>query len=318
MLLDKSFFVTTMKQIKIMNGLRGFGRLELTTKMQLIGSTLLILSLFLNWYSDTDVFRSGDVYTGLSGPLNFIGWNLMLVAVLNICLTLAKNVKLGFTRKFTEVGLGKLQMIFGFSAMYLLIIVNAIYFNPQFGLNILSKRSEIGVMLAMVSTVMICVGGYLAFRKKFDIEQVEESVEPRGAVPVELPAVMYATATAPVPAHAASSPAAAEIIQENPVVVETAPAYSGGGIREKTDYERTKAYETLKKMMLKDTLTPDQRRREREKGVNENAFSANFGKTGAMGGGAASSGAVRKPVAAEAAVGQPTTQKKTQMYRMDL
>lgn len=270
--------------------------------MQLIGSALLILSLFLNWYSDVDVFRSGDIYTGLNGPLYFVGLNLLILGIVNIALTLGKSMRLNWLRRLTGVTMGKLQMIFGFSAMYLLIIVNSVYFNPQFGLNILSKKSEIGVMLALISAVLICVGGYLAFRRKFEIEeQIQE--RPEELVKVEIQQERIPATTV--------RPAAPDMAKETLVAEEKpAPTYSGG-MSEKTDYERTKAYDSLKKMMLKDTLTPDQRRREREKGPKENAFSANFGKNES----------VKTPVKKSAPAGtaeKTSAEKKAQMYRMDL
>jgi len=301
------------QQNNIFKSLSSFAKLNTAAKIQLIGSSLLILSLFLNWYSDVDVFRSGDTYTGLNGPMYFVGLNLLAVAIANMVLTLGKSWRVGFFRKMTETSLGKLQMFFGFGAMYLLIIVNSVYFNPQFGLNILSKKSEIGVMVALVSTVLICVGGYLAFRKKFDLmEQAPQAemiaeVAPVEAVQERAPAIIRPAPVQPIVANAiADKPVAAPVAEERPAM-----AYSGA----KTDYERSKAYESLKKMMLKDTLTPDQRRREMEKGIKENAFSANFGKEGAPIK-AKSNLPTKKPVAAAAP--EKTGEKKPQMYRMDL
>lgn len=291
----------------------------------------------MNWFSDIDVYRSGDTYTGISGPLYLVGINLFCVGLVNIGLTLAKSANLKFLKNLNEVTLGKLQMGFGFGSMYMLILVNSVYFSSQFGLNILSKKSEIGALVAMIATVLICVGGYLSYRKKFEGEienVVEAEAVVRNAVPVaaavERPIVQQ---EAPIETSRPIQIVTPTVnLQTTTAQAETEEAHGqayGGALRTgKTDYERNKAYESLKKMMLKDTLTPEQRRKEREKTFKENAFSSNFGKSEKVGVSAAP--AKPKPITGiddllrqgkmkkEAEAVEAAPAKKTQMYRMDL
>lgn len=319
-------------------------------KLNFLGAILLAVSLFLSWYSDKDVFRSGDSFTALNGPLYFVGLSMLFLVAANIGTLLFSVWKGGVSKRWGESSLGKKQMLMGFGSMYLLIIINSVYFHPQFGLNILSKKSEIGVMLALVATVMICIGGYLSYRKKFELEELsmeKTTVQTADTVAVAQTVVekipeKIAVATEIQPAPAVNQPAVApsfprpayqpqavqQTVQQQPVAP-AVPAFSERSPLGKTDYERSKLYENLKKTMIRDTLTPDKRRKLREKEAKENAFSANFGKTGKIN----TVPAAPKPAAsvetllrkasgekatASAAASDSEGGKKPQMYRMDL
>ena len=250
----------------------------------------------------------------------------------------------------------------GFAVMYLLIIVNSVYFKPQFGLNILDKKSEIGVFVAMLASVMMCVGGYLNFRTKFDEPDLSlevdrektaevvptkailtETAQPKAAEQVFNGGISREAVTAPTialektsqrePIQSAKPLATTADYNAPTYAAQTKPSASANysaerELRGKTDYERSKMYENLKKMMMKDTLTPDQRRKEREKQAKENAFSANFGKTEPITTGVAkvprASGGIdellRKGQLKKegGAANEKPDAKKPQMYRMDL
>jgi hypothetical protein len=318
-------------------------------KVNFLGAVLLMISLFLSWYSDKDIFRSGDSYTALNGPLYFVGFSILALCLANLGTLIYSVWKGGVSKRWGESGLGKNQMMMGFASMYLLIVINSVYFHPQFGLNILSKKSEIGVMLALVATVMICIGGYLSFRKKFELEElstgkvvagvasiapvIADVVSEKSPAVAEIP-VSPVSENRPViapsfPKPALQPQAVQQSVQTQPVAP-AAPAINSFSERSplgKTDYERSKLYENLKKTMIRDTLTPDKRRKLREKEAKENAFSANFGKTEKI----ATASAAPKPAAsveallrkasgekAAAAGANSEGGKKPQMYRMDL
>lgn len=235
-------------------------------QINVIGSALLVVSLFFNWYSDKDVFRSGDVYSGLAGPLYFLGFNLLLLGLASGGLVVARRMIIG--KKLNEDQMGKWQMIIGFFSMYLLIVINSIYFSAQFGLNLINKKSEIGVMIALIGTVLMCTGGYLSFRKKFKDDLETENVEEQKVVnKVEAVIMPKLEETQRVSAGIKEAPV-------NMVPVSSAPVRTASQI----EADRIKAYENLKKMMLKDTMSPVERRNTREKEISENAFSANFGR----------------------------------------
>lgn len=323
-------------------------------KITMMGSLLLILSLFLNWFSDKDVFRSGDTYTALGGPLYLPGLTILLAAVFALGLVVLAALRNKRIMALGTATQGKMQMLAGFFSMYLLIVINSVYFHPRFGLNILEKKTEIGVTLALAATVLICVGGYLSYRRKFEEEapavpalanaesvlsgarvraeagvnapvptrtaqvgSIANPVPPRQHVPLESVPVQTSTAVTGQTIPAAE--------QAGTPVVPVAPVggyFSERDARGKTEYERNKLYENLKRTMVRDTLSPEQRRKLREKEAKENAFSANFGKSGTVPSlkgtvsntaKTASSGGV-----ANAAADAPSTGKKPQMYRMDL
>lgn len=300
--------------------------LSSSQKLNLIGSGLMIVSLFLNWFSDTDIFHSGDTYSGLSGPLYMVGITLFAVAVINIAVNLMMAMKWSLVKRLSESSAGKLQMMAGFGAMYLLLLVNSVYFSPQFGLNILNKRSEIGVMLTLVATVMICIGGYLAFRKKFEgmhSEIITEEIVPTAQPAMEQAVMPERTHTVNTIANKVvtervvttqSARTVAEPVSEpTPVANEDGSYFSERDPRGKTEYERTKLYENLRKTMLRDTMSPQQRKKERAQDTNRNAFSANFGKT-AKANNVSVGEASKKAGRSE----EVTQGKKPQMYRLDL
>jgi hypothetical protein len=333
-------------------------------KLTMLGSLLLMLSLFLNWFSDKDVFRSGDTYSALGGPLYLAGLTMLLLAAVNIGLLILSALRQKRVVDMGESRQGKIQMIAGFASMYLLMLINSVFFHPRFGLNILEKKPEIGVMLALAATVMICCGGYLSYRKKFEGEGAAVAPAPAarekitGTVtadsapaaraeavtvaesPLKAAPALPSTATAPVAAGEETTvrthvPLAPQPVAATPAARPAAGYFSERDPRGKTEYERSKLYENLKKTMVRDTLTPEQRRKLREKEAKENAFSANFGKGGVVGSpattaagatvgskltgqAAKTSSANSLPAGTTAASDAPSTEKKPQMYRMDL
>lgn len=292
-----------------------WSKLSSDQKLNIIGSTLLIISLFANWFSDKDVFRSGDTFSGLNGPLYLMGYSMLILAAGNLLLSLAQAIKFPIIKNINKSNTGKLQMAIGFGTMYLLVLINSVYFHPQFGLNVLSKKSEAGVLLALVASVLICVGGYLAYRQKFvEMEKAETAVAAREKVGIKTAATVAAPTPIPTPTKAPSeltreveSSIANAIPEIQPATVHRSlHTEKDSGV--KTDYERSKLYENLKKSMVRDTLSPQERKKLREKETNESVFSAKFAKKGA-----------EQLVTAEKAKSEAKpTEKKAQAWRMDL
>ncbi len=290
-----------------------WSRLSSDQKLNIIGSTLLIISLFANWFSDKDVFRSGDTFSGLNGPLYLMGYSILILAIGNLLLGLGQAFKFPIIRNFSKSNVGKQQMGIGFGTMYLLVLVNSVYFHPQFGLNILSKKSEAGVLLALVASVLICIGGYLAYRQKFiEQEKTETPVAAREKIDVKVTATVTAPAPTPVKAPSELSREVENSIAN--AIPEIQPATVHRSLQTekepaiKTDYERSKLYENLKKSMVRDTLSPQERKKLREKETNESVFSAKFAKK-----------ANEQLVTADKAKSEAKpTEKKVQAWRMDL
>lgn len=304
-------------------------KFTLEEKIGIIGSLITIGSLFLNWYSDVDVFRTGDTFTGLTGPLMVLGFTMLTLSIGNALMIAAKAFKI---RPFASWKLGKTQLWIGSASLYFLVATHFIYFHPQFGLNILSKQSETGVMVCLLGIVMTCLGGFLAYRKdgaavdvledsraetydqiaqvvkkvvnektvrRMETEIVNERNVPVAvAEQVETPIMeaREALPEAPKPANAALDnfrklmekerklgskanvrPGLNSMNQStvsNDRIVENVRPVMENTTRQKTEYERSQVYDHLKKMMERDTMTPEQRRKMRTKESAENVFSA--------------------------------------------
>lgn len=290
-----------------------WSQLSNSQKLNILGSLLMIFSLFLNWYSDLDMFRSGDTFNALNGPVYLLGYSIMAIAIINLFINLGVLTSKKLRDKINIRFLGKLEIAGGFMAMYLLILANSVFFSHQFGLNILDKKSEFGVLITLTSSILICVGGYLAYRQnnKYEEKTMVESNnsvlqnkeilinQERQHIAIENNVIEETLKTS------------SEIITPNYEVnnnYSQPTYYSERDTRGKTEYERGKLYENLRKTMMRDTLTPQQRRKEREKEARENAFSANFGQ-------------IKDKTVQSANTQENTTKagaKKTQMYRMDL
>lgn len=147
-----------------------------------LGSVLMIIALFLPWYKDLDSFRTGDMFLGITGPLSLVGFTLFAIAALNIALMVYDFLgkKLPLSIKSTDFFL-----FAGIISFYLLIVVNSVYFNAQFGVNITLKQSMFGMFVAFIAASFITIGGYLAGRdKKIYLEEFENSTrEPIAEMP---------------------------------------------------------------------------------------------------------------------------------------
>jgi hypothetical protein len=277
-----------------------------------------------------------------------VGFSLLILAAGNILLSIAHPLHIPVLKKVSEAKIGKWQIIGGFAAMYLLVIINSVYFHPQFGLNILNKKSEIGVMMALVATVMMCIGGYLGLRLKLEKEDV--AVEEKASLAVAAATIVAARRGREMSGTSgiSESPAQVEgstrrIHQSVEKAVETVaptvvqPAYADRPVRAeiteqperaysgvKTENDKSRLYENLRKTMIRDTMTPQQRKKERSKDPGINAFSANFGKGPKIGSapgvtvGAMSSAEDLLKRSQAATVAAEPAVKKPQMYRLDL
>ncbi|MBD3270278.1 hypothetical protein GF376_02020 [Candidatus Peregrinibacteria bacterium] len=204
-------------------------------KLALIGSILLFISLFLPWYSDVDALSTGDSFTALNGPLYLLGFSIMTLSIANLVFAFGENF---FNKR------GIYQMAFGFGSMYLLIVINSAYFHPKFGLNLLSKTSEYGVMIAMVATVLVCVGGYLNFSKNEGKNKQKEKNELN---------------------YERMKPTSSNIQKNSDQKIVAAQDNSASNAASTVSSERfpdqkNKVYEQMKKMMEKDTMTANQRK----------------------------------------------------------
>lgn len=161
-----------------------FKELPLPSKLLAIGSLILALSVFLPWYSDVDTFKTGFTYLGVTGPLYLVGFSVLALALVNLVF-LSFSV-FGFKPKTLKVKNNQVFLFSGLVSLYLLLVVNSIYFHNQFGVNITLKESQFGMFVAFLGMVLNVTGAYLASREKGAAVRAFEE-ETRGETLVEMP-----------------------------------------------------------------------------------------------------------------------------------
>lgn len=133
-------------------------------KLVVVGSILMVFSLFMPWYQDQDRFNTGDLFLGLTGPLYLAGFSLLILAALNLALIVFDilNRKMPLFSIRSQV----FFLIAGLASFYILLVINSVYFHPKFGINITVKQSDFGMFFAFIAASLVTIGGYLAGRDK--------------------------------------------------------------------------------------------------------------------------------------------------------
>jgi hypothetical protein len=151
-----------------------FRDLPLDKQLVSVGAILLIISVFLPWYSDIDSFKAGYTFLGITGPLYLFGVSMVTMSVFCF-LFLFFDV---FNKKPSHIKIknSTFYLFSGFTSLYLLILVNSIYFHSQFGFNITLKEPQFGMYAAFLGTGLILAGGFLAAKDKAVVyKELEEA-----------------------------------------------------------------------------------------------------------------------------------------------
>jgi len=146
-----------------------FKELPTGKKLVGIGSLLLILSLFLPWYSDIDSFKTGDLYLGITGPLYLAGFSMLAMNAFNLLFLswdIYKNKP-----EYLKIKKASYFVFCGIFSLYMLVVVNSVYFHNKFGLNITMKESQFGMYIAFLGCALALGGAYLVSRDKGEILQ---------------------------------------------------------------------------------------------------------------------------------------------------
>ncbi|MBI2638202.1 hypothetical protein HYW83_01290 [Candidatus Peregrinibacteria bacterium] len=136
-----------------------FLRLPKHIKMIGIGSLVLLISTILPWYADLDSYRIGDQFLGITGPASFVGIAILLLSGLSLWIFSYHLFERHVPRLPVREAI--LHLAVSIESLFLLVLVNSIYFHPKFGVNITLKETRFGMTVAFIGAVVLLIGGYL-------------------------------------------------------------------------------------------------------------------------------------------------------------
>ncbi|MBI4994379.1 hypothetical protein HZC21_01890 [Candidatus Peregrinibacteria bacterium] len=152
--------------------------LRLPRHIKLIGAGSLILgiSTLLPWYADLDSYKIGDQFLGITGPASFVGIVILLLSVGSLWLFSYRLLE----RKVPRLPVREpiFHLFVGIESVFLLLIVNSIFFHPKFGVNITLKESRFGMTLAIIGAVILVIGAYFQNKKEIEEAKSEGKLEP--------------------------------------------------------------------------------------------------------------------------------------------
>jgi hypothetical protein len=146
-----------------------FKELPFDRKLVSVGAILLIISVFLPWYSDLDSFKAGYTFLGISGPLYLSGYSVLFLAGCSLAFVFFDV----FKKKPAHLKMksSSVYIACGMFALYLLVLVNSIYFHSRFGFNITLKQPQFGMYAAFLGTAFMIIGGFLSAKNKATLLQ---------------------------------------------------------------------------------------------------------------------------------------------------
>lgn len=140
------------------------------------GSLILAISTVLPWYADLDAYNVGDLFLGVTGPASLVGIIILLISLASFSLFLLHLIER--SKPKLPVKEPVFHLFVGIASLFLLLIVNSIYFHPKFGVNITLKDSKFGMLLAILGAIFMIAGGYLQYKKEIKTEDLIGKLEP--------------------------------------------------------------------------------------------------------------------------------------------
>lgn len=147
-----------------MNILNKIKELSLGEKGVLLGSFLVIISVFMPWYSDTDQFKIGTTFLGITGPLYLAGLLVLIGGAM--CMTSMVMKMRGKSLERLPVKENHLYVASSIISLLMLVLATSVYFHPKFGINLATKQYGIGMILAAIGGILTLVSGILMERRK--------------------------------------------------------------------------------------------------------------------------------------------------------
>lgn len=161
----------------------GFSRIKvifirLPTRLKLIGLGALILavSTLMPWYADLDAYKIGDQFLGITGPASFVGIVILLLSAFSLWMFSYHLLERKAPRLPVREGI--INIFVAIESLFLLVLVNSIFFHPKFGVNITLKESRFGMTLAFIGTIILLAGAYLQNREEMEKERGTGKLEP--------------------------------------------------------------------------------------------------------------------------------------------
>lgn len=186
-----------------------FARSPKHTKLIGIGSLLLAISTVLPWYADLDSYRIGDQFLGVTGPASFVGIVILLLSGFSFWIFSYHLLERHVPRLPVREGI--LHLFVAIESLFLLVLVNSIFFHPKFGVNITLKESRFGMTIAFAAAIVLLVGGYMKNKEEIDSDKSEGRLEPLIKLESTRP-------TAPASAQSAYQKRPHGVVAEKPVV----------------------------------------------------------------------------------------------------
>lgn len=151
-------------------------QLPLNGKLVLVGSFVMIVSVFLPWYQDIDRFKIGDTFLGITGPLYLAGLIVLLSSAAAFGLIILKLMekplpKLPLKENYFYIAVSALSAL-------MLVLSASVYFHNKFGVNLADKSMGLGMIVGFVGVGMVFGGGLLNGRARAVDFDTEGSVEP--------------------------------------------------------------------------------------------------------------------------------------------
>lgn len=153
----------------------GLKQLDLNSKIVLGGSAVMVVSVFLPWYSDVDKFNTGSTFLGITGPLYLAGLLVMLSGFFSLTLVVMDILNkpkpsLPLSQKHLNVSLSVLSM-------FMVIMSMSVYFHSKFGINLTDKAAGVGMALAFLGAFVVMGGALMPNAKRKVLYEHDEHLK---------------------------------------------------------------------------------------------------------------------------------------------
>ena len=174
-----------------------FLRLPLAQKMIGVGALVLALATLMPWYEDVDAYKIGDQFLGVTGPASFVGFAILVMVGLSLWIFSYRLLERRVPRLPVREAI--INLAVSIESIFLLLLVNSIFFDAKFGVNITLKESRFGMVFAFAGAVVLGIGAYMQNREEIAAHDEVGRLEPLIKLDVTAPATPVAKPAMPSP-----------------------------------------------------------------------------------------------------------------------